>query len=67
MQEQIGPNLNAWVVTLVLPVTVATAVALGVVASYGAISGILHALSASQPQPEAKPVLLAQKAQAGAD
>jgi hypothetical protein len=59
--------LNAWVVSVVLSLTVVTAVSFGIVAAYGAVNGILYLFASVRPQVEAKPVLLTRNASAGAD
>ena len=59
--------MNAWVVSIVLSLTVVTAVGLGIMAAYGAVNGILYLFANYRPQLEPKPVLLARNAQAGAD
>jgi hypothetical protein len=67
MRAKGGPNLNAWLVSVVLSFTVLMSVSLGVIAAYGMVSVIFFAFRTSHAQPEAKPVLLARNAQAGAD
>ncbi len=61
--------MNAFYVSAILSVTVLLAVALGIVAAYTLLNGILFAFGrqshAQQSQPQ--PVLLAHNAQAGAD
>jgi nitrate reductase NapE component len=64
---KVGRILNAWIAFLVLSFTVLTAVSVGIVAAYCAVSGILFAFgNHAQPQRAPKPVLVAH-AQAGAD
>jgi hypothetical protein len=58
--------LNAWVVSLVISLTVLLSVSLGIVAAYGVVNAILF-LFAAHTRPEPQPVLLARNAQAGAD
>jgi hypothetical protein len=59
--------LNAWTISVVLSFTVLMSFSVGVIASYGLVSGILYAFRSLQPEPdEAKPVLMARNAQAGA-
>lgn len=67
MRTKGGPNLNAWLVSVVLSFTVLTSVSVGVISAYGVVSAILYAFRSAQAESEAKPVLLAHKAQAGAD
>ena len=55
-------------VSVVVSFTVLMSFSVGVVAAYAMVSGILYAFRSVQPEPdEAKPVLLARNAQAGAD
>lgn len=55
-------------VPVVVSFTVLMSFSVGVVAAYAMVSGILYAFRSVQPEPdEAKPVLLARNAQAGAD
>ena len=54
-------------VSVVLSLTVASAVAFGIVAAYGAVNGILYLFASVRPQLEPKPVLVARNASAGAD
>jgi hypothetical protein len=63
-----GPNLNAWVVSTVISLTVLISVSLGVIAAYGVVNGILHLFAGhARLQDETQPVLLTRNAQAGAD
>jgi hypothetical protein len=62
--------LNAWVVSVVLSLTVVTSVSAGILAAYGLVSGILYAFASlpkPQPEPVPQPVLLARSASAGAN
>ena len=62
--------MNAWVVSVVLSLTVVTSVSAGILAAYGLVSGILFAfaiLPKPQPEPATQPVLMARSASAGAD
>ena len=66
--HKVGPNLNAWVVSIVISLTVLISVSLGVVAAYGAVNGILLLFAGhTRLQADAQPVLMARNAQAGAD
>jgi len=60
--------VNAWMISMVLSFTVLMSFSIGVIAAYALMSVILHAFRSVQTPPEeAKPVLLARNAQAGAD
>jgi len=55
-------------ISVVLSFTVLISFSVGVIAAYGLVNGILSAFRSVQPEPdEAKPVLMARNAQAGAD
>jgi hypothetical protein len=60
--------LNAWVVSIVISITVLISVSFGVITAYAVVNGILHLFAGhARLQAEAQPVLMARNAQAGAD
>ena len=65
--QKAGPNLSAWVVSIVISLTVLFSVSLGVVATYGVVNGILHLFVARTRSAEAQPIrLIKASAAAGA-
>jgi hypothetical protein len=68
--EEGRPNLVGLLVAILISFTVVTALALGIVASYGAVTGILYALvypsRQNVPQPTAT-VLIASESHASGD
>ncbi len=59
--------MNAWVVSLVISLTVLFSVSLGIASAYAVVNGILHLFAAQARPADPQPVLLARNAQAGAD
>jgi len=59
-----GPNLSGLLGAFILSITVLMVVAIGILAAYATVIGILHVLAPQTRKPEAAPALVAAQTRA---